>query len=269
MKISKGIVTWAVMTLVWLVFLLVLGACHASFASEALPTFIYVVFGLILLSRAEMPSWWDEYRDIAITSAVLIVVTIGGLEFVWRQAECPARSFVPCAGFSAMLWAIACLAAGFAVGFVFGIPRVLQPGDSAKTDSTPAGGNGQASYAQKVNTNLEQISDWLTKIIVGVGLVELKSLPPYLHTASVWMAQSFCKPDGDGFSYAASFSTSIIIYFCVVGFLAGYLITRLFFAAAFGRADSKNNIGLSLASFVSGGKFEEQRNQAITELKIP
>ena len=69
------------------------------------------------------------------------------------------------------LWAMAALALGGTVGFLFGIPRVSQsevdeasgPGSGAE----PAGGEaskGKTSYRQRVNTNLEQISDWLTKM---------------------------------------------------------------------------------------------------------
>jgi len=46
------------------------------------------------------------------------------------------------------------------------VPRSLQEVPSA---------NGQPGYSG--NTNLEQISDWLTKILVGVGLTQLREIP--------------------------------------------------------------------------------------------
>jgi len=64
-----------------------------------------------------------------------------------------------------LLFAFAAVAAGAATGFLFGIPRTLQ--GNTPTEST--------SY--QVNTNLEQISYWLTKIIVGLGLIKLKTIP--------------------------------------------------------------------------------------------
>jgi hypothetical protein len=57
--------------------------------------------------------------------------------------------------------AIASAATGYLLGFLFGISRSLQGGDSSESNSQSFPGN----------TNLEQISDWLTKILVGVGLV--------------------------------------------------------------------------------------------------
>lgn len=44
-----------------------------------------------------------------------------------------------------------------------------------------------------VNTNLEQISDWLTKIIVGVSLVESQALLLKMHGAATFMAGSMVR----------------------------------------------------------------------------
>ena len=59
--------------------------------------------------------------------------------------------------------AAAATAVGAFLGFLFGIPRTLQ-------GNTTPGPDEIADY--RPNTNLEQISDWLTKILVGVGLVK-------------------------------------------------------------------------------------------------
>ena len=60
---------------------------------------------------------------------------------------------------------------GVLVGILFGIPRTLQtdepPGDSLSS---------RTHVGYRVNTNLEQISDWLTKILVGIGLVQLPDI---------------------------------------------------------------------------------------------
>jgi hypothetical protein len=73
-----------------------------------------------------------------------------------------------------------------------------------------------------VNTNLEQISDWLTKIIVGVALVEIKTLVEQMQKAAEFIAQSL------GGTSAASFSFALMLYFIVSGLLGSYLLTRLF-----------------------------------------
>src|SRR5262245_43225237 len=67
----------------------------------------------------------------------------------------------------AILWSLGCIASGLLVGFLFALPRTTEG-----TEVKPASGSGGAGEAQlarrlRVNTNLEQISDWVTKIIVG------------------------------------------------------------------------------------------------------
>jgi hypothetical protein len=61
---------------------------------------------------------------------------------------------------------------GALLGFLFGIPRVLAADQSRNHDSR----RNQMSDAIIANTNLEQISDWLTKILVGVGLTQFGEL---------------------------------------------------------------------------------------------
>lgn len=67
--------------------------------------------------------------------------------------------------------------------------------DKAKASNDKA--IAEAAVAPKasltVNTNLEQISDWLTKIIVGVSLVESQALLDMMRRAATFMAKSMAK----------------------------------------------------------------------------
>lgn len=78
-----------------------------------------------------------------------------------------------------------------------------------------------------VNTNLEQISDWLTKIIVGVSLVNSEKIGANMITASKEMASSF------GGAPMNSLALAMLTYFSVIGLLGGYLLTRLYLQRAF------------------------------------
>jgi hypothetical protein len=142
---------------------------------------------------------------------------------------------------TALLWALACFASGAAAGFLFGIPKILQ-----RSDSTSSKAGEESSYYQQVNTNLVEISDWLTKIIVGLGLYNLRNIPPYVGRAANTLAMSM----GDVKDHLA-FSEALIICFFVVGFLFGYLSTRLFLAGAFLRADKRSSGILQLTTFVA------------------
>lgn len=134
------------------------------------------------------------------------------------------------AGTDALLWGFAALMSGMLLGFLFGIPRVQQmPLDSQDHDVTePSGRTNNNGYSQRVNTNLEEISDWLTKIIVGVGLVELNHIPPAFESLVMFLTPKDGDPGTTG---------TVLVLFSIVGFFDGYLLTRVYLAAAFSRAD--------------------------------
>ncbi|MDF0645971.1 MAG: hypothetical protein P0111_18235 [Nitrospira sp.] len=136
-----------------------------------------------------------------------------------------------------LLLAIASASSGGLLGFLFGIPRTLARATSNNKDKgqppTIDTAAGKAAITdvrrQTVNTNLEEISDWLTKILVGAGLVQLQNIPTILHKGGIQFQKSL------GNSELAVLGA--IINFSVWGFFAGYLLTRLFLAGAFKLAD--------------------------------
>lgn len=87
-----------------------------------------------------------------------------------------------------------------------------------------------------VNSNLEQISDWLTKIIVGVGLTQLHNLPGLASRAARFLAGGL-----NSNAQERAFAIGLILYFGVLGFVAGYVTTRVYLTGAFVRADSNND----------------------------
>ena len=139
--------------------------------------------------------------------------TIGFGALLW--ARIPVNGFV---------WALACLAVGSLVGVVFGIPRALEQHQSANRESF--------IKTTRANTNMEQISDWLTKILVGAGLVELKELPPNLDVAAHYVGSSLTSTMPVPFSMV-SIAAALIIFFSIEGFLGGYLIARVVFTHTF------------------------------------
>jgi hypothetical protein len=125
-----------------------------------------------------------------------------------------------------VLWALGIFSTGAMIGFLFGIPRAAQTsGDS--DDNTRKKGR----FSLAPNTNLEQISDWLTKIIVGVSLVEARDMASRIHALVQLMSGDNC-----GISCEA-LALAIIITFSVIGFLMGYLATRMFLSPVFNLAD--------------------------------
>lgn len=116
----------------------------------------------------------------------------------------------------------AALMCGGFLGFLFGIPRTFQSSEGGTVTETEI----------RANTNLEQISDWLTKILVGVGLTQISEVPARLGELSAWMETNLGGVPGSG-----AFGIGIVIYFLICGFLIGFLWTRLFLPGAFREAD--------------------------------
>ena len=118
---------------------------------------------------------------------------------------------------TAYLWAMMCIATGALVGFLFAVPRVnpLVPSRSALV----------------ANTNIEQVSDWLTKILVGVGLINFRQIGGFIDGLAVDLSQSLATQAAPA---SKSFALSLIVYFFVVGLIQGYLLTRLFLSRQFG-----------------------------------
>ena len=140
----------------------------------------------------------DIFSDMSLVSTFLGWVIGVGLVLCTLFAIAKEGSGFP----ASCLWALAMLAFGAALGFLFGIPKVLQGSNTGPAESSaPAGppattrnnvtgatapaASTPFTYQQRVNTNLEEISDWLTKIIVGVGLIQLQNIPGFLSRLSV------------------------------------------------------------------------------------
>jgi hypothetical protein len=130
------------------------------------------------------------------------------------------------------MFAAASLLGGGLFGFLFGIPRTLQQQKDGENDSpSKHNSDGQAStYAP--NTNLEQISDWLTKILVGAGLIQLTKLHEFVGNTARSLAPGFGGGDA-----GRVFALATMLSYVLLGFLVGYLWTRLYFAGALRAAD--------------------------------
>jgi hypothetical protein len=115
-----------------------------------------------------------------------------------------------------------------AFGFVFGIPRTLDPASrAAVATATSRGGSGAASNAlMAANTNLERISDWLTTLLIGATLVQIKDIAAWVGGLGKGLFQG-------GQAANDAVIPVIVIYFFTLAFLGVYLITRLYLTSAF------------------------------------
>ena len=150
---------------------------------------------------------------------------------------------------TAFMLGVAFTAGGFFVGLLFSMPRALAVGADIQAKVAPKADATEAPVATSVipserlysiNTNLEQVSDWLTKIIVGVGLVEAQRLAGFIWSAAMTLGAEFNQGqqslDADN---ATGLALGMILGFPMLGFLIGFFSVRLYISRAIYAADTE------------------------------
>jgi len=170
---------------------------------------------------------WDKEKRRAL--AVIAGAMAFGLVaiFVFSLTTRDASGFFAVLS-NGLIIAAAATVVGSLLGFLFGVPRTLQVGDE------PASGEGQPSVGYRANTNLEQISDWLTKILVGVGLTQLATVDTRLAALTAYLAPGLSSA---AVTAPAVFVGSVLVFFACTGFLFAYLWTRLYLGPALRETD--------------------------------
>jgi tetratricopeptide (TPR) repeat protein len=189
------------------------------------------------------------------TSLVLLVI----IAFGWLMAA----SFGFIRGGSelmllAIVWSLAAFLVGSLIGFLFGLPKVGASNGQSNPNPPLSPLNAKSvTLNQQVSTgsrlivsrNLEEIADWLTKIIVGVSLVEFTNLSRTLRK----VAGSFSTDS----SVADTFVLPVLIFNLGIGLITAYMLLRLYLSEAMGKADNSLD-GLSIMS--AGVKRELENN---------
>jgi CheY-like chemotaxis protein len=179
----------------------------------------------------------EAFRGYQSVRTLLITGMLGGsvTVIVYAGQATSISQFVSIVSVGALLAGGSSTVGGL-FGFLFGIPRTLQDGQGG-TESEQ-GSSEQRRRPYVGNTSLEQISDWLTKILVGVGLTQLANIPTGLSALG-----SFVAPGLGGLTTAPVFAVVVAVYFAMVGFFLSYLWTRLYLPSLFAESDLRALIG--------------------------
>lgn len=130
---------------------------------------------------------------------------------------------------------------GAALGFIFAIPKSAQRAIVVAQSPTPANtAQAQASGATpdmadyyKDNTSLEEISDWLTKIIIGLSFTQFDKLLSYVNEAARKIAaaltEAYAMQQGQTKVSFYVFAFACIVLYSISGLIIGYLWTRIDF----------------------------------------
>lgn len=175
--------------------------------------------------REEYRTWFDPSALSAVSWTALFL--LAGWLFVALAADASRSKGILIAG--------AIAAAAAVLGFLFGIPRSLPPPPAAV-----AGADKPTTAATTPPiAGLEQVADWLTKIILGAGLTQLGAIKGFIVKLAHFIAACVCTTDcaPQRAQVAFVFGLAVIGYFSAFGFLGGYLTTRLLLARLLRKAD--------------------------------
>lgn len=130
----------------------------------------------------------------------------------------------------------AALIVGVLFGFIFGIPRSLASTSAAVAQQVVVGHESDASQLNVLaNTNLEQISDWLTKVLVGVGLTQLTQIVPRISAAHDALENWL------GITHGGVIGLAIVTAFGCGGFVWAYFESRTSLMKVFSDDDPRGS----------------------------
>jgi len=183
-------------------------------------------------SRGNPRSTGDKAQRGVAFMALGFLVGMGVVSLIFARSipdEGLARSSG--VGLTVFVLFTAAAAVGASLGFMFGLPRArfadrLSEGqlDNAGTTGAapPAPAPAPASTHYLANSNLIKVSDWLSTIIIGLGLVNLGGFLPAIGSVSAVLKE----PLG-GMPYSGVVGVSVLVAGALIGFLLVYLWTAL------------------------------------------
>jgi len=167
---------------------------------------------------------WQSKTAVLTGASSLFALSLGLLVLVLQRGSNAGSN---------VLWALACTGLGGLVGFLFGIPRGSRGDNGKSSGQERAGVEGTTNPSSAASpTSLERVSDWLTTVFLGLTLTQLQEIPSKVVRAASYIAGGAGASDAD-----RTVAAALIVYFSTVGFLGGYLLTRLFLGPALTQAD--------------------------------
>lgn len=198
----------------------------------------------------------ERIRALLVTGASIIAAAL--LALIASQFS----GVVAAVGIGALIL-FASFAVGGVLGFIFGVPRVLTKDKGTTSGTLSAEGSTPQGLKRRLlnsNTNLEQVSDWLTTMIVGVALTQLNGINQGLYAFRVYLrATARVFPDRAGGDAGAlpSVGPMLLILGLVLGFLFLYLYTRINLAVLLSQVERDLDEGI-----VTGDEAKAVRDAA-------
>ena len=190
------------------------------------------LLGLDLASRQTKEIWRATFPFLMILAAGVVFILLYSLQFFDRpQMVLSVFGVIMTASGAFLLF-------GVFLGFLFGIPRTI--GDNLLEENNNSGISSKLDDSDTnylPNTNLEQISDWLTKILVGVGLTQVSEITSAIDRLVIKLAPGFGDLSNESYAINTGFTLVVLVYFSFCGFFLGFLWARLYLPSRFRAAD--------------------------------
>jgi len=173
-------------------------------------------------------------------------------------------------GLTAFLLFGAAAAVGAVLGFLFGLPRSRYAEQTTSNDATEPSGasdtNGNVTNTPRsahylTNSNLIKVSDWLTTIIIGIGLVNLAKIGPAVGDLSTTLEE----PLG-GAAYAGIVGVSAIVIALLASVILCYLWTTVRVRELL--EDSENHLAEGIPSLIGRTVLDAKAALGETTLQL-
>ncbi|MEV7092825.1 hypothetical protein AB0M80_08245 [Amycolatopsis sp. NPDC051045] len=174
------------------------------------------------------PAKSAEFSDLVLIASIVWTLIAVAAALLFTLGDGVAQRVAV-----AVMTLYAAAALGGIAGFLFGVPK--------SAPNSP----GMSARFYQANTNLVQVSDWLTKIIVGVGLIEIRKVVDALGVVATRVGVTLGDKTGDPGS-GATFVVLIILGGMSVSFLLTYMwASTRFYRVLLQQEESPNSPGIT------------------------
>ncbi|KRB60268.1 hypothetical protein ASE04_24670 [Rhizobium sp. Root708] len=172
----------------------------------------------------------------------MVLVVVGGISVAFILFLLVLSQFsgwVAASGVGGLV-VFAGMSAGGFLGFLFSVPRIMTKDNQVAVVAAPADADPLARLAGKgerllsSNTNLERVSEWLTTMLVGVGLTQIGSLDDRFVDFSAFLKDNM---PGSQATTLPAVSPFLLVSGLVAGFIFFYLYTRIYLSPLFQYAE--------------------------------
>lgn len=174
-----------------------------------------------------------EQRLDRVTRVTLVVAVAGMVALIAYGAGATTLGRWQ-AALGAALIGLGAAAVGALLGFLFGVPvNAVAVAQASSASAQAAAAPGTAPKPSRGANQLVQISEWLTRIIIGATVTQLGTVRDQLQNLGANASSQLLGTDRGEIAFTAA-----VVFGAIVGFFAGHLSTRLILNVLFDKADA-------------------------------